>query len=584
MAIFRAWRGIRHPKSRAKIATTARRSAGPMGFNLTLRASVCFSVPPTFCRLRKICCPNTRATPTIGSTRVWHRKKTRRPQPSRWAMTMGAALRGRRGARCLPIGKTRRPMRGFGGIGAAPITPLPMVTSNGWRPKMLALRARVSRLNYARLFLALFRSRPNANGGLLLLCRARLARTATRARLFRLCFSGDRRRETRQTEAAQTVVASNSDTIRAAKRSISCFPCLLPPEKMHNRVLMAMSGGVDSSVAAALLVEQNYEVIGVTMKLWAGEDDPFAAHRFGGCCTVGSSEDARRVAHQLDIPYYVLNLQDEFNERVVDNFVAEYAAGRTPNPCARCNEFIKFRAFIERADELDCAFIATGHYARLEKGEDDGRAHLRRGLDARKDQSYVLGMLTQSELQRVLLPIGAMEKPLVRERAATAWEWAWPTSPIRRRFVLSKTAITRNSSSIAPRKWRRPARFSTKAAKSWASIAVWRTTPSGSAKVWASQQQTPLFVNRIDAERNAVIVGPRATLNRRRSALRGRDLDLGRSRPKAPNWKRKRARTRSAFPGTLGARRPRTVSPCEISTNHVERRDAGTVVRALRRR
>jgi tRNA-specific 2-thiouridylase len=181
------------------------------------------------------------------------------------------------------------------------------------------------------------------------------------------------------------------------------------------KVLCAMSGGVDSSVAAALLVQAGHEVVGVTMKLWQGEDDPFAAHRFGGCCTVGSSEDARRVADALDIPYYVLNLQEEFHARVVDDFVAEYAAGRTPNPCARCNEHIKFRAFLDRADELGCDLIATGHYARIE--EDERGFHLRRGEDARKDQSYVLGMLTQRELSRVLLPIGHLEKPETRRIA-----------------------------------------------------------------------------------------------------------------------------------------------------------------------
>jgi tRNA-specific 2-thiouridylase len=128
-----------------------------------------------------------------------------------------------------------------------------------------------------------------------------------------------------------------------------------------------MSGGVDSSVAAAMLVEQGYEVVGVTMKLWRGEDDPFAAHRFGGCCTIGDSQDARSVAAQLGIPYYVMDLQQEFEQAVVDDFVREYSLGRTPNPCARCNEFIKFRAFLDRADELDCDLIATGHYAQIER-------------------------------------------------------------------------------------------------------------------------------------------------------------------------------------------------------------------------
>lgn len=177
-----------------------------------------------------------------------------------------------------------------------------------------------------------------------------------------------------------------------------------------------MSGGVDSSVAAALLKEQDYEVVGVTMKLWRGEDDPFAAHRYGGCCTIGATEDARRVCDRLDIPYYVVNLQDEFDAAVVDNFVAEYSAGRTPNPCARCNEFIKFAAFLERADELECDFIATGHYAQIR--EFNGRFALLRGVDRRKDQSYVLGMLTQRELSRTLLPIGHLEKDETRRIAA----------------------------------------------------------------------------------------------------------------------------------------------------------------------
>lgn len=273
---------------------------------------------------------------------------------------------------------------------------------------------------------------------------------------------------------------------------------------------MAMSGGVDSSVAAALLVEQGYETIGVTMKLWAGEDDPFAAHRFGGCCTVGSSEDARRVAHQLDIPYYVLNLQDEFNERVVDNFVAEYAAGRTPNPCARCNEFIKFRAFIERADELDCAFIATGHYARVER-DADGTAHLRRGLDNRKDQSYVLGMLTQSELRRVLLPIGDMEKPLVRERAGElgfgvankpdSQEICFVEDGDYAKFVIERAPQMATPGPILDADGTKLGEH-----RGLAHYTV------GQRKGLGIAAANPLFVNRIDAENNAVIVGPRADL------------------------------------------------------------------------
>jgi tRNA-specific 2-thiouridylase len=279
---------------------------------------------------------------------------------------------------------------------------------------------------------------------------------------------------------------------------------------MKQRVLMAMSGGVDSSVAAALLVEQGFEVIGVTMKLWAGEDDPFAAHRFGGCCTVGSSEDARRVAHLLDIPYYVLNLQDEFHARVVDDFVAQYSDGKTPNPCARCNEFIKFRAFLERADELDCEFIATGHYANLTCDE-DGRAHLRRGFDVRKDQSYVLGMLTQRELQRVLLPIGEMEKPLVRERAAKLG-MAVASKPDSQEICFvedgdyAKFVIDRAPQMATPGPI-----FDENGVKVGVHNGLARYTV-GQRKGLGIASANPLFVTKIDANANALIVGSREKL------------------------------------------------------------------------
>jgi tRNA-specific 2-thiouridylase len=246
------------------------------------------------------------------------------------------------------------------------------------------------------------------------------------------------------------------------------------------------------------------------MKLWAGEDDPFAAHRFGGCCTVGSSEDARRVAHLLDIPYYVLNLQEEFHQRVVDDFVAEYTAGKTPNPCARCNEFIKFRAFLERADELDCQFIATGHYARLEH-DADGQAHLRRGFDARKDQSYVLGMLTQHELRRVLLPIGDMEKPLVRELAGKLG-MAVATKPDSQEICFvedgdyAKFVIDR-----APQMAQPGPIFDENGQKMGQHNGLARYTV-GQRKGLGIAAPLPLFVTKIDAPNNGLIVGTKEKL------------------------------------------------------------------------
>ena len=175
------------------------------------------------------------------------------------------------------------------------------------------------------------------------------------------------------------------------------------------RVLVAMSGGVDSSVAAALLVEAGEEVVGATMKLWGGPSDT-------GCCSVADVEDARRVAQQLDIAHHVFNFSDEFGRRVVDRYVADHASGRTPNPCVECNRHLKFDRLLQRARTLGFDAVATGHHARVVAGA-DGQWTLRRGKDAAKDQSYVLYMLGQDQLSRVRLPIGELTKDEVRMRA-----------------------------------------------------------------------------------------------------------------------------------------------------------------------
>ena len=177
------------------------------------------------------------------------------------------------------------------------------------------------------------------------------------------------------------------------------------------KAVVAMSGGVDSSVAAALLVEQGYDVTGIMLKLWRGE----AANLDSGCCNVGAASDARRVADVLGIPFYVLNFAERFEETVIADFHADYASGRTPNPCVRCNQWIKFDALLERAQTLGADVLATGHYARVRS--EGGRYGLLRGVDHNKDQSYVLWMLDQAKLARTLFPVGDMAKSETRRIA-----------------------------------------------------------------------------------------------------------------------------------------------------------------------
>lgn len=181
------------------------------------------------------------------------------------------------------------------------------------------------------------------------------------------------------------------------------------------RILVAMSGGVDSSVAAVMLHEQGYEVIGLTMKTWdyasAG-----GSSKETGCCSLDSINDARALAVGYGFPHYILDIRNEFGDYVIDNFVDEYLAGRTPNPCVLCNTHIKWEALLKRADKLDCEFIATGHYANIRQ-QDSGRYVISKGKDENKDQSYVLWGVSQQNLARTKFPLGSFAKSEIRQMA-----------------------------------------------------------------------------------------------------------------------------------------------------------------------
>lgn len=182
------------------------------------------------------------------------------------------------------------------------------------------------------------------------------------------------------------------------------------------KVMVGMSGGVDSSVAAAILLQQGYEVIGVTLQIWQDMDEEMKKSE-GGCCSLSAVDDARRVANRLGIPYYVLNFKDIFNKTVIDYFKEEYFKGRTPNPCIACNRHVKWQAMLDKAVSMDIDYIATGHYAKVVYDPMVNRYLLKKSVTDRKDQTYALYNLTQEQLSRTLMPVGSYSKDQIRQMA-----------------------------------------------------------------------------------------------------------------------------------------------------------------------
>lgn len=272
---------------------------------------------------------------------------------------------------------------------------------------------------------------------------------------------------------------------------------------MSDKVVVAMSGGVDSSVAAALLVEQGYDVTGVMLKLWRGDD----VNNASGCCSLDAAGDARRVADALGIDFYVLNFAARFEDSVVADFRAQYLAGRTPNPCVRCNQWIKFGTLLERADALGARYLATGHYARVR--ERGGTYHLLRGVDRAKDQSYVLWMLTQRQLARTLFPVGDIDKARTRALAA---ELGLRTA---RKPDSQEICFVRGGDFGAYAERHLGARPGPVVDRSGRVLGEHR----GVARYTVGQRRglgialgEPVYVTELDAAANAVVVGPRHEL------------------------------------------------------------------------
>ncbi len=294
------------------------------------------------------------------------------------------------------------------------------------------------------------------------------------------------------------------------------------------RVVVAMSGGVDSSVAAALLVERGYDVIGMMMRLWSEPANGLqpVANR---CCTPDQVADARRVAEHLDIPFYVLDVREQFRQAIVQFYLDEHEAGRTPNPCVECNRQIRFKYLLERALALGAEYLATGHYARV-RHTDDGY-QLLQGIDDHKDQSYVLYTLGQQQLAQVLFPVGEYTKDQVRELAR---QFGLPVAGKResqdlcflkdgdyRRFVREHRSQIIHPGSILDETGRELGRHD-----GLVNYTI------GQRKGLGIAAAEPLFVLNKDAARNALIVGPRDALGRRELAATGVNW-LG-ARPESP--------------------------------------------------
>ena len=277
------------------------------------------------------------------------------------------------------------------------------------------------------------------------------------------------------------------------------------------KILAAMSGGVDSSVAAALLKDQGHEVVGITMKLWGGPSDV-------GCCSVSDVEDARRVADHLGIEHYVFNFGDQFEEFVVDPYVQSHQDGETPNPCIECNRHIKFKVLLDRSRALDFDAVATGHHAQIKKS-DSGELQLRRGADPQKDQSYVLHMLSAEDMAEIMFPIGHMQKEEVRRLAQTrGLRTAHKSDSYEVCFIRKKPG---RKAFLSERIVGTPARVVDSENKELGQVEALEFLTIGQRKGTGVQgKASPKYIVSVDAQNAEVRVGSEADMNTQTQAFR----------------------------------------------------------------
>lgn len=280
----------------------------------------------------------------------------------------------------------------------------------------------------------------------------------------------------------------------------------------NNKVLLAMSGGIDSSIAAYLLQQKGYEIVGITLKTWDYAQN-CSGNKETGCCNIDAANDARAVAVSLSIPHYVLDVQKEFEEHIVQNFIDEYMHGRTPNPCVLCNIFIKWGYLQKKADQLGCYYIATGHYTNIR--EENNRFILSKGIDDNKDQSYVLWGLTQENLSRTLFPLGALNKSKIREIAlelgfdylynkSESYEICFIPDNDYRNFLMQRCGNTLEQL--------KDGYFKDTDGKILGKHKGFPFYTIGQRKGLEIAMGVPMYVNKIDAENNIVVLGNREDL------------------------------------------------------------------------